>query len=473
VLKFGGTSVSGRAQWETIASLAAARQQPGHRVLLVCSALAGVTDELEALTQAGADQAAGIRTLHEIHAGLATALDVDAGALLAEAGQRISSLLETLDHQPAPEHRADLLAVGEWLSSRMGQLYLAQSMDVDWVDARDALEVVPEGNPQAGRSWLSARCESGPDGALAERWSALAPVLITQGYVARTRDGRTALLGRGGSDTSAALLAGRLSANEVEIWTDVPGLFSADPAREPDALLIRELHYTEALEMAASGARVVHPRCIRAATDTGLSILIHDLARPMVQGTRISGASTALGGAAPVQGIKAVTFQDRMLVMLLENLDTRQQVGFLAWVFDVISRHDISIDLVATSETTTTVAINSVDNHLDPALIRDMTQELSARCRLRLYQDCCCVNLVGRGARTALSQMGPAAASFREWPLLMLSQSANDMCLSLLVYPEHANTLLHDLHECLITSAETNREDTVYGPAWRMLAGKG
>jgi aspartokinase len=102
-----------------------------------------------------------------------------------------------------------------------------------------------------------------------------------------------------------------------------------------------------------------------------------------------------------------------------------------------------------------------------------MTQELSARCRLRLYQDCCCVNLVGRGARTALSQMGPAAASFREWPLLMLSQSANDMCLSLLVYPEHANTLLHDLHECLITSAETNREDTVYGPAWRMLAGKG
>ena len=104
---------------------------------------------------------------------------------------------------------------------------------------------------------------------LLQRFEPLSPVLITQGYVARTRDGRTALLGRGGSDTSAALLAGRLGCSQLEIWTDVPGLFSTDPRLVPQARLLAELGYDEALEMAASGAKVVHPRCIRAAAATG------------------------------------------------------------------------------------------------------------------------------------------------------------------------------------------------------------
>ena len=457
VLKFGGTSVAGLSQWETIAELTAQHRREGHRVLLVCSAIAGVTDMLEALVHSDSDFDADedIRATLAIHERLATSAGVDASAVLSEAGNRLTGILQDHHSAPGPRNRAKLLAMGEWMSTRLGQLILARDIDCEWVDAREALEAVPEADPDSARAWLSARCESKPDQELTERWSGRAPVLITQGYVACNDGGQTTLLGRGGSDTSAALLAGRLSAPEVEIWTDVPGLFSADPDLEPEAVLLDELDYAEALEMAASGARVVHPRCIRAAADSDISIVVRDLSRPELLGTKISGGQSVIGEAAQVPGVKAVTYQDRMLVILLENLDTRQQVGFLAWVFDIFSRYGISIDLVATSETTTTLAINSLDNHLDRELLASISSKLSDRCRVKVFQDCCCVNLVGRGARTALSKISPAAESFNEWPLLMLSQSANDMCLSMLVFPQHAVMLLRELHQCLIGSPGT------------------
>lgn len=355
------------------------------------------------------------------------------------------------------------------MSSRLGAQFLSQTLDAAWVDAGDALEVIAEDDPESQRAWLSARCAAFSDSELESRWSSAGQVLVTQGYVASTADGETALLGRGGSDTSAALLASRLSASEVEIWTDVPGLFSADPAREPGALLIMDLNYIEALEMAASGARVVHPRCIRAAADAGVSIQIRDINRPGLAGTRISAAPSAVTNQAPLQGIKAVTCQDRMLVVLMENKDIRQQVGFLAWAFGVFSRLGLSIDLVATSETTTTVAINAVDNHIDVELIDNLSEQLMERCKLRVYGDCCCVNLVGRGARTALARLSPAAAGFDQWPLLMLSQSANDMSISMLVHPEHAGQLINDLHRCLVTEGEMARSGGIYGPSWSEL----
>ncbi|MFT5139376.1 MAG: diaminopimelate decarboxylase/aspartate kinase [Lysobacterales bacterium] len=469
VLKFGGTSVAGLAQWQTIAALAVDRHREGDRVLLVCSALAGVTNLLETIARSGSDATRLIQVILDKHRALAVDLDIDAGSLIEDFSELLQSGIQDCLQNPGPQSNAALFALGEQMSSGFGHLYLSGSMDVDLVDAREALEVIPEEDPDSSRAWLSARCESGSDERLRKSWSAKSPVLITQGYVASTFDGRTALLGRGGSDTSAALLASRLSATEVEIWTDVPGLFSADPGIEPGALLLKELNYAEALEMAASGARVVHPRCIRAAADVGLAIQVRDINRPDLQGTRITGSQPVVSENAPAQGIKAVTCQDGMLVLLLENLDTRQQVGFLAWVFGVFSKLGLSIDLVATSETTTTVAINGVDNTLDSSLIDDMRAQLSLRCKVRLYQDCCCVNLVGLGARTALSQLAPAATGFDEWPLLMLSQSANDMSISMLVHTEHAQQLVHDLHRCLIIEGEIARQGLVYGPSWSKL----
>ena len=105
-------------------------------------------------------------------------------------------------------------------------------------------------------------CSFAPDGALEEQLEALSGLVITQGFIAGDDDGNTVLLGRGGSDTSASYLAAKLRAQRIEIWTDVPGMFSANPRSTPTARLLRALHYDEAQEIATSGAKVLHPRCI-------------------------------------------------------------------------------------------------------------------------------------------------------------------------------------------------------------------
>jgi len=462
-MKFGGTSVAGRPQWETIASLARERRAEGWRVLLVCSAVAGVTNRLAALAD---DPAADgdLRELIDVHRSLGRELGVDERHWLARATTLLQECLDGLRSDPGPPARAALLGTGEWLSTQIGSLYLRQQgLEATWVDAREALEAVAEPELSPARQWLSADCAAGPDAALEALWSGLGGVLVTQGFTVRSPDGRTALLGRGGSDTSAALLAGRLQSQRLEIWTDVPGLFSADPRRVPQARLLTEVDYAEALEMAASGARVVHPRCIRAAAETRTPLWIRDANRPAIEGTRI--ASTAAAGS----GIKTVTCQPGMAVLLLQNLDARRQVGFLAGVFDVFRRRGISVDLVATSETTTTVAFSKEANHLAGSELDGLATDLSPLCTVERFDDCVCVNLVGRGARTALSRLQTVMRHFDERPLLMVSQSANDLCLSLLVLAGDHEQLLQAAHAALIPRGE----EGVFSSSWQSLQGGG
>jgi diaminopimelate decarboxylase/aspartate kinase len=461
VLKFGGTSVAGRSQWETIASLARARRSEGFRVLLVCSAVAGVTDRLNSLAYKP-DSTGLLEELLDTHRKLGRDLEVDEQNWLPESQERFQECLQNLSHEPGPQFRAALLAMGEWLSTKIGCCFLRQHLDAAWVDVRDALEIFHEKDLSPARQWLSASCKAAEAPGLAGRWSALSPVLITQGFVARTREGGTALLGRGGSDTSAALLAGRLSAQRLEIWTDVPGLFSADPHLISEARLLIEVDYAEALEMAASGASVVHPRSIRAAAATKTPVVIRDLNRRRVAGTRIGRR------VSDEAGIKTVTCQEQMGVILLQNLDARFEVGFLAGVFDVFRRRGISIDLVATSETTTTVAINCQTNHLGDDELDDLVEDLGSRCKVTLFKQCVCVNLVGRGARTALSRLQDVMQYFQDRPLLMVSQSANDLCLSLLVNSGEHESLLKSAHQALIPANDV-KPDRVFGASWKQI----
>lgn len=461
VLKFGGTSVAGRPQWETIASLARARRSEGFRVLLVCSAVAGITDSLNALANQP-KSASQLRKIIDRHRALARELDVDEQHWLPRAEELLDRWLGRLSRDAGPAGRAALLAMGEWLSTKIGACFLNAQMETGWVDAREALEVLEEKELSSARQWLSASCSAGEDPDLIRRWSGESPVLITQGFIGRTRDGETALLGRGGSDTSAALLAGRLAAERLEVWTDVPGLFSADPRLIHDARLLTNVDYTEALEMAASGAKVVHARAIRAATVTRTPVIIRDVGRLEVTGTRIGVVESS------ETGIKTVTCQEDMVVILLQNLDARHQVGFLAGVFGVFSHRGISVDLVATSETTTTVAVNRKANHLDADGLKELAEDLRSLCKVDLFCNCVCVNLVGRGARGALSRLQGVMRYFDDHPLLMLSQSANDLCISLLVRAGDHEPLLKGAHEALIPSAEQPAQG-VFGPSWNEL----
>ena len=473
VLKFGGTSVSGRQQWETIAALAKQRLEDGNRVLLVCSAVSGITNALQALaddSEQNADRA--IASILDRHYRLAAELGIESGEVIESAGKDMAHFFGLIKSAREPLGRqsalASLLSVGEWLSTQLGAQFLGRELQVEWVDARRALRATAETRGSARRSRLSARCDGGVDLSLVQDWLNKPPLLITQGFIAEHPDGGTALLGRGGSDTSAALLASRLDARHVEIWTDVPGLFSADPRIVAGARLLQSLNYEEALEMAASGAKVVHSRCIRAAADAGIPVMIRDLARPEFAGTVIKKADSL--AANGYEGIRSVCLQPNMAVLLLQNLDTREHVGFLAWVFAQISDAGVSVDLVATSETTTTVALNRVSNQIDDAMLADLADALRKRCAVKVYPRCSGINLVGRGARVALKQIDSEANFFASHPLLMLSQSANDLCISILLHSEDAEVLLKVLHRTLIEDLPGLENNThVFGPVWKEI----
>lgn len=452
VLKFGGTSVAGKPQWETIRDLLQQHLAEGKRILLVCSAVSGITNRLAAL--ADHPDELSLEAILDIHDGLAVELGVPANEWLEQARLRMLSCLERLAVGENHAAKAELLATGEWLSTHIGAAYLAGFFPVDWMDVRDHLQAREEPELSPARQWLSASCQSGADIEFQEMCQALSPVLVTQGYIAANRNGETVLLGRGGSDTSAALLAGRLGADCVEIWTDVPGLFSADPRMLPEARLLEELDFAEALEMAASGAKVVHPSCIRAAADSSTTIVIRDTSRPGLAGTRITHMDHS------GSGVKTITCQRDMLVLLLQKIDNRREVGFLASVFDIFRRRGISVDLVATSETTTTLAINKVANLLEETSMAQLVAALEAHCTVAIYEDCVCVNLVGRAVRTVLSRVQESMVYFDEQPLLMLSLSANDLCLSLLMPAGNHEMLVQNLHDEIIRQG---------GPSWEEL----
>ncbi len=473
VLKFGGTSVGGKQQWETIASLARQRLDGGYRVLLVCSAVSGVTDALQSLVEhAGSYDTGEVEAILKRHRQLSKELEIEAEDLVHEAGDEIIRVLGLIANAPDQADRysamASLLSVGEWLSTRLGERYLARTLSVEWVDAREALLALPEINTSGRRARLSARCRSGADQTLVQNWLQKAPLLITQGFVAAHPVSGTALLGRGGSDTSAALLASRVEAEHIEIWTDVPGLFSADPRVIPGARLLFSLNYDEALEMAASGAKVVHSRCIRAAADANIPIRVRDLGQTDFSGTTIR--SDAAAESRGMEGIRSVCRQSDMVVLLLQNLDTREHVGFLAWVFSQISEAGISVDLVATSETTTTVAFNRVSNQLDDETLEKLVAGLQERCTVIVHPQCSGINLVGRGARLALADLDSESGFFAGHPLLMLSQSANDLCISILLRSQDAEELLKMLHEVLIGKGlDAEQTHEVFGPSWQEI----
>ena len=137
-------------------------------------------------------------------------------------------------------------------------------------------------------------------------------------------------------------------------------------------------------------------------------------------------------------------------------------------MFAQIAEAGISVDLVATSETTTTVALNRTSNHLDDATLDKLASGLRERCAVTVHPQCSGINLVGRGARVALADIDSESGFFTEHPLLMLSQSANDLCISILLRSGDAEKLLTILHEALIGKGlDAAYESEIFGPSWQ------
>ena len=414
VLKLGGTSVATAAGWRTIATIAERRIAEGLRPLLVCSAVAGTSDRLEAMLALAVEgrHGAALAEVRDRHLALGSELGLPAEELLAPELEELSrlALAASLLREAGAPLKARVLACGELMSTRLGAAFLAgRGVPAAWLDARTALVAREDRHPRAGSAHLAASCADDRDETLAARLAAgPAAAVVTQGSIAANAAGETVLL-VGGADVAAACFAGRLAAERCEVWTGVPGLFTADPALLPSARLLRALDYEEAQEIATSGARVLHPRAIPPLSRHRIPLHVLSLDRPEAPGTVISAAGPAEGPQ-----VKAISSRHGITLIAMETVWMWQEVGFLAEIFACFARHGLSIDAVSTSETNVTVSLDPTANAVEPAVLRHLLDELSQHCEPRLIAPAASLSLVGRGIRAILHELGPVLEAFEE-----------------------------------------------------------
>ena len=466
VLKFGGTSVSSASNWHNIAGVLRERIAAGSRPAVVHSALSGITDRLEALIAAAVagTHSAALEHIDGRHRELARQLSIVLDAryegLIDDLRRMTDALVET--GEVSDRVRARVMASGELLATALGAVFLnSQGIDTVWVDARSVLHAEQRPGASHKASLLSATCDFTPDVALQAAWAALGRVVITQGFIAANADGDTVLLGRGGSDTSGSYFAAKLAAERLEIWTDVPGLFSANPRLVPTARLLRALHYDEAQEIASNGAKILHPRCVLPVRQYAIPLHVYATQAPGLEGTVVSGnvADTAAQ-------VKAIAIKKGITLVSMDSPGMWHQVGFLADAFQIFKQQGLSVDLVSTSETNVTVSLDPAANTLDEAALARLSGALGALCGVEILGPCASLSLLGHNIRGILHELGSAFELFQDQKIYLVTQAANDLNFTFVIDEDQGDRLVHQLHERLIQRIGS---DKVMGPTWQQL----
>ena len=435
VMKFGGSSVADAACMRRVAELVAKAlpQAP----LVVLSAMGKTTNALfAAARQAERGELDGaLETLARLrgHHDQA-ALDLcGAGALdLSSVFQELELLLRgvALLRELSPRTLDAIASFGERLSTRIFAAFTGHGL----VDARAVMRT-------DGRFG-----EAAPDIpmietlALAHLAPALGPgrAVVTQGYLGATEEGLTTTLGRGGSDYSAALLGAALRASEVQIWTDVEGVLTADPRIVPGALPIPELGFAEAAELAAFGAKVLHPATIQPAVEARIPVTVRHTGRPEGRFTTISGE------VATGRPVTALASRGPVTVLTVSSTRMLAQSGFLARLFEVFGRHGTSVDLVATAEVSVSLTVEA------DAPLKALVRELSAFATVAVSEERAILAVVGERLKRTPGICARIFSALREINVEMISMGANEINLSLVVRRTQADEALRRLHAALI-----------------------
>jgi aspartate kinase len=438
VLKFGGTSVEDADAFERVARLV--RSHGGAQPVIVVSAMSRVTDLLlKAADQAPANAAGARAGLEPV---LARHLDVAKRLLVPDAAQRYGAQVSTagdalrtlLAEQPVP--RDAIVAWGELLSSALlAEVLAARGVPTVMVDSRRL--IVTDDKP-GGATPLQ------PDTVERVR-AALHPLMesgrvpVLGGFIAATRDGRTTTLGRGGSDYTAALIGAALASAEIQIWTDVSGVLSADPRVVAGARTIPRLSYAEAAELAYFGARVLHPRTIQPAMDGGIPVRICNSRAPHEPGTLV----TAEADVWP-DTVKGIAHKTGTTIVQVTSSRMLGAYGFLRALFEVFDRHQTEVDLVSTSEVSVSLSVD--DGRVTPAVLAD----LNTLGTVQVEPGRAIVCVVGEGLRRTPGIGARVFETIRDVNVLLVSQGASQVNLTFVVDARDVTGVVARLHEALL-----------------------
>lgn len=439
IMKFGGTSVAdATAMLRTISIVESKLHQ---KPVMVVSACAKVTDALynvinlaEACKQEEASDA--ISALKARHMGIVD----DINATLPEVNERkdrdvrgkINRIFTTLEEHLNEGNmsecdKAMIISSGEYLSSTI----IAYAMNMrgtktNWVDARRM--VITDDDYLKANPRMEILEEYAPR--VVKEAYAKVSTIITQGFIGATEDGKPTLLGRGGSDYTASLIGMAIDADRIEIWTDVDGVRTADPRIVSNTKGLNKLSYEEATEMARFGAKVLHPLTLEPAQKKNIPVYVLNSMNPQNEGTAV------LSRACVFDGIKTLSYKENIRVINIYSMKMINTVGFMEKVFKTFAKHNVSVDLLSSSEASITVTVDANQN-VDGAV-----KGLSTFADVTVDRDKAQISIIGKniiGVRGLLATVFNAVIDSK---IYMISQDTTYLNLSIVVdRPEMADVL--------------------------------
>lgn len=413
--------------------------------IIVVSATSGTTNLLTGLTieQSVANRSDIAFTIREKHLSICEQfgnpqpLLNEVTALLDEL-EAISSRKQIM----TPMLRDEILSFGERLSSKIFTEVLKEVIgaDVKWLDARTVIKTDDR--------YGSAE----PDITAIAKTSAekLQPLLtdtrvVTQGFIGSDSRDITTTLGRGGSDYSAALFAEAVDADVLEIWTDVTAIYTTDPRIVSEARPITEISFDEAAELSVFGAKVLHPATMVPAIRKNIKVYVGSSIHPEKPGTWIVRDTKE----KPV--IRAISLRRNQTLVKVHSLDMLHRYGFLAKLFQVLSDHKISVDLVTTSEVSVALTLDSdVNNPGNPSLDGKVLEELQMFSEVEIVKHLSLVALVGNNLSATAGLSGPVFGSLQDTNIQLICHGASSHNLCFLVAENEAEEVVQVLHKRFI-----------------------
>ena len=439
VAKFGGTSV---ANFEAMSRCASIVENNPNTKLVVSSACSGVTNILVELAKGVQDAQQREQLLSQLaqihHAILDQLADpVEIEKSIQVILESVASAAEAASYQSSKKLTDHLVSTGELMSTLLlTQIFVERGNNAVRFDIRDIMRTDDNyGKAEAQIEQISSLAK--------ERLLPLCDnqIVITQGFIGSDSEGNTTTFGRGGSDYSAALIAEAVQAVGLEIWTDVPGIYTTDPRIAPKATPIAEISFSEASEMANFGAKILHPSTLVPALRHDIPVFVGSSKHPEKGGTWIRHQVQS----KPL--FRALALRRNQTMVTLRSANMFHAYGFLAKVFEVLAKHKISVDLITTSEISVSLTLDQTDTSGGaPELPASAKRELEELCKVEIEHNLCVVALIGNRISEQKGYTSRVFSAVEDFNLKMICYGASPHNLCFLVHESESTDAIEKLH---------------------------
>ena len=443
VAKFGGTSV---ADYQAMLRCAHIIKNDNSNRVVVVSASAGVTNNLVRLSQANiaAQERESIITeianiQFNITKHLTCQLSLDAE--IKEILTTLSDCAKKQAEQYSLKNSDEILSFGEKLSSRIFAQVL-QSIDVNghYFDIRPVMKTDSlHGKAQVNVAEISSKAKTLLLPKLADK------VIVTQGFIGSDQQGNTTTLGRGGSDYSAALLAEAIQASHLSIWTDVVGIFTTDPRITDQARSINEISFGEAAEMATFGAKILHPATLIPAMRQDIPVFVGSSKEPEAGGTLIQRQVNS----NPTY--RSIALRREQTLVTVKSPEMLHASGFLAKVFTVLAKHQLSVDLITTSEISVALTFDNPEGSTQALLTKAVVEELEQLCEVSVEHGLSLIAVIGNKIHGTKGVGSSIFDKVNDFNIRMICHGASEHNLCFLVPEADANQVVERLHATLFS----------------------